>query len=58
MTTFVPDTGARSPDRLDALVFSLTSLLGRKPYQVRYSRFSGRLPDRIGWLSRLPSRHN
>ncbi|MDJ0924797.1 MAG: terminase family protein [Acidimicrobiia bacterium] len=48
MTTFVPDTGARSPDRLDALVFSLASLLKRSSHRVRYGRHVGRLPDRIG----------
>ena len=31
MTTWVPTSGARSPDRLDALVWALTELLGRVP---------------------------
>ena len=48
MTTYVPDTGARSPDRVDALVFSLTPLLKRPSKRVRRGTYVGRLPDRIG----------
>jgi phage terminase large subunit-like protein len=29
MTTWVPNSSSRSPDRLDALVWALTELLGR-----------------------------
>ncbi len=47
MTTWTPDAGW-SPDRLDALVWAITKLQERRHVRVQRSKYTGRLPDRIG----------
>ena len=47
MTTWTPDAGW-SPDRLDALVWAVTKLQEKRHVRVQRSKYTGRLPNRIG----------